>query len=238
MADFAEQLADPTRSYVVDDLGTDVAMVAFGGIAGGLMIPPFEFFGAAEGFAVTKVFVRDTQQVWYAQGAAGLGTDLPTVALGLKELLEQLDVEPAVFGVSAGGFAAIAASLVAGFAECHAFAPQLSLRRWDRMRIGDHRWRSNIRAARRSSRRGWMDSVVDPLRNNGTTDVRIHAATGHRLDLGHVRLLGSPPPARVTIALHESSDHSFVRGLRDSGELSSIVGAALGRAEVRARERH
>ncbi len=234
MPTFLEQVEDPARGHAVDDKGTPTAMVAFGGLAGGMVIPPFEFFGLAGQMSVSKIFIRDIHQSWYSRGVDGLGSDLTGVAHGLRDLLDAMGAEPAVFGASAGGFAAIAASLIAGFPEVHAFGPQMSLRRGDRFKARDRRWGTNVRALRRAPAASRIDTLVDSLRSNTTTEVNIYVANDNRPDLGQVALLGEPAPPLVSVHRYDVGGHSFVRSLRDSGDLATILTGAVRRAEERA----
>lgn len=223
---FEELLDDPTCSLAVDDQGSDVALVAFGGLKGRLAIAPFEFFGLTRGLPVTKIFIRDQAQAWYVNGVPELGPDLRSAALGLRELVDSLCGRAVLFGTSAGGFAAVAAAVLGGFEQVHAFGAQVSMRRPDRAALGDSRWGGRARALYEAAR---PDTLLD-LRpvldaSDGSTRVELHVANA-ALDVAHAELAVGRPG--VTMHRHPEGDHAFVRQLRVSGALEEIIRTSLG----------
>lgn len=223
MTKFEDEIADPTRGYAIDYAGSEVGMVAFGGIGGGMQVPPFEFFSMARGMNVTKIFVRDLRQCWYADGVPGLGEDLREISASLMRISQELRFTPVFFGVSAGGFAASAAALLTGAPTAHVFSLQSTLRRHDRLLMRDFRWQSNIRRFRRAA--APIDDIRELLRGNKHTEIQVHVAGGHRLDLAHAtRIEGHPG---VTVHRHRSGGHGLVRDLRDDGTLATLVADSL-----------
>lgn len=224
MSSFEAQIDDPDCGYAIEDLGTRVAMVAFGGIQGGLQMPPFEFFNLARDLPVTKIFVRDKAQCWYGRGVEGLGTDLEGTAEGLGRLATERDFTPVFFGVSAGGFAALAASALIPSGGAYVFSPQVSLRRFERARLLDNRWKAQI--ARLRSTQSPIDDVR-PLVAASTYDVprNIYASSAHRLDAGHARLVRNL--RGVQVKMLPAGGHAVVKNLRDSGALHAIIHEAL-----------
>ena len=71
---FDSLLARPD-AHVVLDLATEspTLLVLFGGIAGGVSMPVFEFFRLTSGFPAKKVFLRDPRRGWYQLGIPGVG---------------------------------------------------------------------------------------------------------------------------------------------------------------------
>ena len=226
MRSFDELLDDPTCNLAVDDQGSEVALVAFGGLKGRLAIAPFEFFGLTRGMPVTKVFIRDPAQAWYVDGVPELGPDLHAAAVGLRRVVDDLCGRAVLFGSSAGGFAAVAAALVGGFEEVHAFGAQVSMRREDRAAMDDARWRARARALYDAAR---PDTLLDlrPLldASDGSTRVELHVSDDE-LDLAHADLAAGRPG--VTVHRHPGGGHTFVRQLRVDGTLERIVRNSLG----------
>lgn len=223
MPTFTEQLADPTRGFAIDQQGTERAMVAFGGISGELQMPPFEFFGLARDLPVTKIFIRDVHQCWYARGVDGLGPDLRSVALAIDELAKEQRFAPVLFGVSAGGFAALAASALIPGSRAIAFSPQSTLRRLDRLKMLDRRWSRNIASLRQVRPR--VDDVRPLIANADTRSREVYVASGHRLDMSHARALRGLPGVTIRELAHH--DHRVVKALKKSGELQNIIEDAL-----------
>lgn len=227
VSSFAEQIADPHLGVAVDDRASSVALVAFGGLHGKLAMPPFEFFGLAKDWDVTKVFIRDRQQCWYQSGVPGLGSDFRSMVAGLRGLLADLRAEPVLFGTSAGGYAALASAAIGGFGEAHAFGPQTTLRRPHRKQLHDSRWPRNIRAAHAAA---GSDAVLDlqPLLTEGSgTTLHVHVAADSPLDVGHAQRLEGRPG--VTLHRYASGGHTFVRRLKADGTLQGIITGALNR---------
>ncbi|HEY8018305.1 MAG TPA: hypothetical protein VIG53_02305, partial [Actinomycetota bacterium] len=75
---FEAELGDTSSGVVAEprDAG-ETTLLAFGGIRGGLGIPPYEFFRVTEGLPVRRILVRDLDQVWYLRGIRGLGESVP-----------------------------------------------------------------------------------------------------------------------------------------------------------------
>ena len=223
---FAELLDDPACSLAVDDHGSDLALVAFGGLKGRLAIPPFEFFGLTRNLPVTKIFIRDQSQAWYVDGVPGLGSDLRSAAAGARELVDSLAKDAVLFGTSAGGFAAIGVGVLGGFGTVHAFCPQITMRRKDRAELEDRRWMPRARALWESEQ---PDKVLDlrPLidASDGSTAVNVHVANDE-LDIAHAELAVGLPG--VTVHRHPQGGHAFVRQLRIDGTLERIVHESLG----------
>lgn len=223
MSSIASALEDPSVGYILEDHGSSTGVVAFGGISGGLSIPPFEFFRQLGELPVTKVFVRDVNQMWYAAGVPGLGGDLIGVAHGIDRLSREHGFTPALFGVSAGGFAAMAVGLAIGAPRVHAFSPQISLKRGARLRMLDRRWPNQIRRLRKN--RGALDDLREMLRANQATKITIHVSSRYRLDRAHAELVDGYP--NLEIVRYPFGAHGLVRDLRDRGVLRRILMDAI-----------
>ncbi len=79
-ADFADRNASVIRDFSVP---SRALLVAFGGIAGQMEMPPFEFFRHAGSLEVKRMFVRDLDQCWYQTGIRGLGDGVGATAEAL-----------------------------------------------------------------------------------------------------------------------------------------------------------
>jgi hypothetical protein len=210
----------------VDAAGGAPVLVCFGGIAGGLLGPPFEFLRHTDGLTAHRVFLRDLDQCWYQMGLQSLGSDVPSSAVALSAVLDDLAPSRRVFlGTSSGALASVLFGVLTGADKIISLSPQTSLRMATRIRYQDRRWGPQIRKARAHS--------VDPLHldllallraypDHGPVD--IHFGRDDRLDTRHaLRLDGE---RGVTLASHPGG-HTFVRQLRDNGELRPILEDAL-----------
>jgi hypothetical protein len=227
---FRQNLEDPHAPLSVD-MGSDSStlLVAFGGMAGQLGMPPFEFFKATGGIPVKRLFVRDLHQAWYHRGIPGNGDTLQAAAASLGRLIASHDVERLVVaGNSAGGYAALTFGnlLQAHTALC--FAPQTVLQLDVLERWQDHRWDEQLRdlVAAGAMDRGWTD-VRAALEHSASVDTRYEVYFDETLEVDRLhadRLAGLPG-----VHLHRlrGGAHSVALQMRESGELERVLHAAL-----------
>src|ERR687898_1897347 len=143
---FDSLLARPD-AHVVLDLETEsrTLLVLFGGIAGGVRMPVFEFFRLTSGFTAKKVFLRDPRRGWYQLGIPGVGDSPAAVRDLLSAAIERARAERVVMaGASAGGFAAILFGTWCAADEVIAFSPQTFVDEENRRLAGDTRWPEQI----------------------------------------------------------------------------------------------
>jgi len=230
---FRRGLEDPAVALSLDlDRESTSLLIAFGGIQGGLEIPPFEFFNATGGFPIKRLFVRDLAQAWYHHGARGHGSNIPELADSLRALLAPYEVDRLVVtGTSMGGYAAILFGSLLGADTAIAFAPQTVLERGVLDEIGDHRWDKDL--ARVAARGGldprWTDlrRVLPEVRVADTLyEVRYDPLL--RLDREHCERIEGLPGVRLLP--REGGGHSIARDMRDRGELEPLLRGALEQA--------
>lgn len=76
-----ETFSDDAASVLADFSATsDTLLIVFGGMAGRLSIPIFEFFNLTSPIQTKKLFLRDIQQVWYQHGLPDLADDFNGIA--------------------------------------------------------------------------------------------------------------------------------------------------------------
>ncbi len=201
-------------------------LVCFGGLDGRTSQAPFEFAALTANLPVHRVFLRDTGQCWYQRGLPGLGDDVPTAATGLRSLLAELRGTRTTFvGTSSGGFASVLFGVVSGADRMVAFSPQASLHRWDRLRAHDRRWSDRVRVARRASLNADHLDLVGLLhRHPDHPPVTVHFGSGDPRDSAAAHRIGACPG--VELRAHPGG-HLFVRSLRHSGELESLIRTAV-----------
>lgn len=205
-------------------------LVAFGGMAGKLDIPPFEFFSLTGGMPVKRVFVRDLRRSWYHRGVPRHGATIPEVGQSLRALLAGHEVDRVVVaGTSAGGYAALLFGAMLEADEVLSFGPQSTLDLDALAEMGDHRWDEQVRGIAAT---GDLDSRWTDLRTAlprvRAADTRLHVYydAGFGPDRVHAERLGG----LEGVSLHgiEGGDHRVARKMRESGELERALRAALG----------
>lgn len=222
---FDATVDDPTVGMVHDLAGGhDTVLVAFGGLGLRMGIPPFEFFRIVADLPVAKVFLRDLDGFWYRGGVRGLGADAAESITGLGELLDGAGLRRRVFvGVSAGGFGALWYGSLLGADVIHAFVPQTTIRRGDRLRLLDRRFAPDIRGMRTALRNDVGTQDVRPIvRERPGSAVHLHVGGEHRLDQAHARRLRGL--AHVQTHTYPGLAHNdLTRSLRDAGTLRALL---------------
>ena len=224
---FTQSLDDPNASLAVDPGdGHRTVLAAFGGIAGALGIPPFEFFRMSQAYDVARVFVRDLGQSWYHGGLPGHASDLEGTGDGLRTTLAGLDAERVVFvGNSMGGYAAMLFGSMLDVDEVLAFAPQSFIDVENRRRKRDRRWPEQMKRAQALAGGRAEDLLPILAEYRGSMRVRILYSRKHRLDRVHAERLESVPC--VELRAFRAGGHGLIKALRDDGTLHDVLAGAL-----------
>src|SRR4051794_39285534 len=211
---FASLLVRPD-AHVVFDLTPEskTLLVLFGGIAGGVSIPVFEFFRVSEGYPTKRVFLRDPRRGWYQLGIPGVGDSAMAVKSLLDETITRSGAERVVMaGASAGGYAALLFGSLCGADVTVAFSPQTFIDADNRQQSGDTRWQEYIDALHASaSGRGAIFDLLTVLPGHDKTSHHLHVSTDDRLDLIHAERMSSCPG--VEIVKHADGGHRLVKTL-------------------------
>ncbi|MCC6315076.1 MAG: hypothetical protein IT337_13815 [Thermomicrobiales bacterium] len=227
---FAVSVGDPGRHAVADfSPNSRSLLILFGGIAGGVSMPVFEFFRVTAGYPVKRLFLRDPLRAWYLRGLPGVGTDAAALAGALRGTIAAAGVERVVMaGASAGGFAAVLFGSWLRVDRVIAFSPQSFVDAPNRRAAGDDRWAEQIAALHGAL--GPEHALYDLRGRLAGSDplpaLELHVGGGDALDVAHARRLADLPGA--TLVEYDGGGHRLVRWLRDSGRLEPILLHALG----------
>jgi hypothetical protein len=227
--DFDSLLARPD-AHVVLDFATESStlLVLFGGIAGGVSMPVFEFFRLTSVFPVKKAFLRDPRRGWYQLGIPGIGDSPADVRAFLFAAIARARAERVVMaGASAGGFAALLFGTWCGADEVIAFSPQTFVDAENRRLAGDSRWPEQIDDLHQAidGRSVTLDlHDVLPVAP-GKTRYQFHVSTDDPLDVLHSQRIAHR--GGVEIFEHERGGHRLVKTLRDRGLLQPMLLQAL-----------
>jgi pimeloyl-ACP methyl ester carboxylesterase len=223
-----EDLKAPLSSNMACDSRT--LLLAFGGMAGQLQIPPFEFFALTGEMPVKRLFVRDLHQAWYHRGIPGYGSTIEEVAESLRQLIARHDVDRLVVaGVSAGGYAALVFGALLSADRALCFAPQTTVDQDILAAMDDHRWddRLELLTSSGSLDSGWTD-LRDALPAARCADTHYDLYFDESFDPDRVhseRLAGLDG-----VRLHHvaEGEHEIARKMRETGELEQVLRSALG----------
>ncbi len=215
-----------SRKAILTEKGSDPShlIIAFGGIAQQLYLPPFEFFRATNSLSYSRILVRDFNQGWYH---LGVDEDLATfdaVLKRLREIIEELSPETiCTMGTSAGGYAA----LVFGHylkADCvHALAPQTFINAENRGKVGERRWEPQIKNLYRNQpKTSWFYDLRNLLKNyNGKTVYTLHISDIHTLDKAYAEYIQDLP--EIKINKYPCRTHNVGRHLKNNGLLANLL---------------
>lgn len=228
-----ESLVARQDTHAVFDLQpeSDTLLVLFGGIAGGVSIPVFEFFKQTASLPVKKALFRDPRRGWYQLGIPGIGDTAADVRAFLDDLIARARARRVVMaGASAGGYAALLFGAWCDADEVLAFSPQTFIDEKNRATFGDSRWEPQIEALHASCQdRSAVLDLLAVLPSDGDSAIaQVHVSGDDALDLIHARRISDR--AGVQIIEHEVGGHRLVKTLRDRGLLGPLlVGAIHGR---------
>ena len=223
---FSDLIGDARVGFVRDfSARSDTLLVAFGGINGGMGMPPFEFFSLASSLSVKRIFIRDVAQAWYQNGVRGLGEDIPSTVAHLAKEIRTAEASHVVFtGSSAGGYAAILFGHLLDVDLVITFSPRTILSNSGRRNLHDKRFRARLDAVCKDSKTPWFFDLPDVIEVPGP-EIHIHYARWHRLDRLCARGMRDVPG--VIVHPHRSKSHGLVRQLRDRGVLGPLLIEAL-----------
>lgn len=203
--------------------GATTLYVFFGGIAAGIVIPPFEFYRAARILDGHRLFLRDFAQCWYQVGLVGISRDIPSTVAYLRDRIAELaPARTVLVGNSMGGFAALLFAGLLGNVEAIAFAPQTFVSPWLRWKYRDERWAHQIRRTwRQSFLRAHCWDLRACLAASKGVRAALYVSPADRLDYAHAGHVA----ALSCVTLHEVAEggHDVVKTLRDAGALPAIM---------------
>lgn len=219
-----EMIINDTDSYFSDfNQDSETMLIAFGGSAGELGIPAFEFFKSTSLFAVKKIYFRDLDQAWYHQGIPGIASNIDGVANFLTDQISRQKVKHTLMvGNSMGAYAALLFGWLTNADRVLAFSPQTFINTMLRLYYRDKRWPEQIKRAHRANQKQYFDLRKFFLtRSNKNTAIGIYYPTASYLDRYHASRMKSIQ--NIRLFPHTSPTHSFVRELKTKGELDRIL---------------
>jgi len=203
--------------------GSEKLFLFFGGIAGEIGIPPFEFYRASKIIDSSKVFLRDINQSWYQRGLPTIGDDAYAIGEYLRNTIIKSGASDVYFvGNSMGGFAALLFCSMLQRGKVIAFAPQTFVSPEKRLKHGDHRWSHQIEMLHRT--RGASDIYdLKPWIQNRFPEMqsRVYVSLEHTLDMRHANELADF--SNIDIHCFPDAGHGLVTRLRDDGLLARIL---------------
>jgi pimeloyl-ACP methyl ester carboxylesterase len=197
--------------------------IFFGGMAGAIGMPPFEFYRVSGVLPFSRIFLRDLHQAWYLRGLPSLASDVTGVGEYLANKITTSGAAEVYFvGNSMGGFAALLFCAMLKHGKVIAFAPQTFISKEKRRKHGDHRWSQRI-AKLHAERRALDIQDLHPWISDRFPDIEasLYVSTCDALDVQHADRLAQF--RNITIHYIPTGGHRVVSALRDRGLLNDIL---------------
>lgn len=216
---------DTDLSPVNEDLLADSEklFLFFGGIAGAIGMPPFEFYKASRILDYSKVFLRDLNQAWYQRGLPAIGNDVYAIGEYLKNKIAESGASEIYFvGNSMGGFAALLFCSMLQAGKAIAFSPQTFISPAKRKEHGDRRWSRQLKKLHKKRSDSDIYDLKPWIENHfPQIQARIYVSTSDVLDVQHADELQDFP--NIEIHRFPEADHGLVTMLRNDGVLEKIL---------------
>lgn len=109
------------------DVGSKTTVIAFGGMATQLSLPPKEFFRSLMKHNVNILFIKDFLQCWYLKGLLGVCDTFEVIPDYLNKVMPANTQNVLAIGASAGGYAALKLSQIYSVKKVLALSPQIEI---------------------------------------------------------------------------------------------------------------
>lgn len=223
--EFESEIKNPNLPAILDlSYRSRSLIIAFGGIAGALGIPPFEFFHLTKDLYVNKIYLRDLSQTWYHSGLPGISKNIDETADYLRQKIHEAGVDKVVvFGNSMGGYAAIVFGILINADIVHAFSPHTFL-----LDAAYIRNKEKIRYVHNNFSRKYFDLKNLINSRNNLSKINIYYDSKEMLDKKHAAHLKASQ--NVELNSFRGGGHTLIKVLRDSGELQNIIISSISNA--------
>jgi hypothetical protein len=230
--DFDAKLKEKTEA-IAEDFSSDsrVVIIALGGFAGGMGIPPFEFFKITSDLDTNRIFIRDIPQAMYHKGLPGIDGGVDGIIAALKEKIEDHGIERVVVvGNSGGGYASLLVGALLEADEVLSFSPVTFIGPLARLVHRDRRAPKLFYRACLSPVRRWEYFDLKKVFRKHGLNTRFHIYYCHtgtvgRLDTLHATRMQEFP--NVSLYRFDEGGHNLVKLLRDGGKLDGILRRAV-----------
>ena len=218
-------MKNPDRSPINEDLvpGSEKLFFFFGGIAGAIGMPPFEFYNASRILDFSKVFLRDFSQSWYQSAVPTVGDDVHAIGQYLRSVIEKSGASKIRFvGNSMGGYAALLFCSMLQCGKAIVFSPQSFVSIEKRLKYGDGRWAPQISAMHYSHGASGIYDLKPWIQDHfPEIQAEVYVSAVDDLDVVHANELSGF--TGVNIHRFAEGGHQLVSDLRNGGHLARIL---------------
>ena len=185
---------DGTAILLQEDSEADALLIAFGGLFGSVAVPVYEFAKFASSLSAKGMFLRDPHRAWYFRGLPEAGDDLLSVE----------KVSPGTWSACSPvgcGRRCLGRRICSPSLRCATrlrrgarfFPRKTTVAKWQRFRLGDRRWKKDIRNIHSSPAENRVfEDLVPTLssRRPGST-FHVHYCHTEGLDVAHAMRIAS-----------------------------------------------
>lgn len=218
-------MQEENRFPVNEDIvpGSKKLFLFFGGIAGAIGMPPFEFYRVSRILDYSKIFLRDISQAWYQRGLPSVGINAQAIGEYLKIKIKESNASEVYFvGNSMGGYAALLFCSMLQIGKAIVFSPQTFISSEKRQMYGDNRWPDQIKILHEARTAADILELKPWIHNRyPQMPAKVYVSTSDTLDMQHVSELADFP--NIEIHRFPFGGHGLVIELRNNGLLENIL---------------
>lgn len=207
-------------------------IITFGGISGGISTPLFEFKNFLQkNVDCHLLFIKDTKQCWYHNGARGLGKNINELKNNIINKIKTINYSKILtIGCSMGGYASLLIGKLIKADIILAFSPQTFIDQKNRNKYNDKRWIQQIKKVHSNFNNTYFDLVK--INFNNINKVHIIYGKNNMLDKIHSerlninnkfntsKFIGNK--SKIIIQAYDGG-HNIVKKLRNNGLLIKII---------------
>jgi pimeloyl-ACP methyl ester carboxylesterase len=223
-----QTLQDKSNAILTDfDSPSDTLFISFAGVGMGMGVPIFEFYNLWRELDVKKIYVRDTEKMFFHTGLKDFSDSLEDTVTKIKALIQSCGAKRVVtFGNSMGGYACALYGYLLEADEIHAFAPTTVVGPIKRMIMFDTRaWQYHVRLYQ-NPKAQWkyfdLRSLINPK-----VKLNIHYDGDYRVDRWHAKWMRKRGGNVHLFPYHIGGGHRVIRNLKKSGDLKRILSEAI-----------
>ncbi|MCP4460620.1 MAG: hypothetical protein GY816_21755 [Cytophagales bacterium] len=192
-------------------------LIAFGGMENNKCPTPFSFVSLSLPFVnVEKIYLRDTNAIWYHLGLDGESENIKDTATFLRAKIQEINPSKVIaVGNSMGGYAAILFGSLINVDIIHAFAPNTVL--------SNEVIYSEKQLAKlyKNFNNTYFDLNKILQSTNYDSEINLYFDRNYDKDANHAYNIKNNK--NVTLYPYEEGSHNLVHKLNDSGELKQII---------------
>ncbi len=198
--------------------GSDILVLSCSGVVPENSIV-YAMENSTERIATNKLFICDKRSLWYYYGIEGVSSSFDDTVSVVGSIVSALKPSlTCAIGTSGGGYMAMALTSLLGLNRALAMSPQTSIRKRERDKLRDNRWRANMDAIHKTAAPYDIKELVAGAQNSTFSVIYPRL---DKLDAAHARRLSGM--ANVDLFEFDVEDHNVAAQMRSIGALEPCL---------------